>query len=221
MSVPRRSCLIAGPVCVLVLLGWPGAARAGDGRPTTLVGMHGRIDGVVLPAPELEVRPLEDSQAPFVLRIVNVARHGTAFRYDFAYYALEPRTFDLTQYLRPKDGAPAVKLPPLDNHGMGTVFEELIRRFNEENNEEAGEHFTPRDVVKRWRNLIDRYLRGRAVLRRALLLIDARHGLKDIDREVMTMLDAAAVSYHLVLTKSDKVKPTALAALVWLTRRSI
>lgn len=41
-----------------------------------------------------------------------------------------------------------VKLPALDNHGMGTVFEELIRRFNEENNEEAGEHFTPRDVVK-------------------------------------------------------------------------
>ena len=40
-----------------------------------------------------------------------------------------------------------VRLPALDNHGMGTVFEELIRRFNEENNEEAGEHFTPRDVV--------------------------------------------------------------------------
>ena len=40
-----------------------------------------------------------------------------------------------------------VKLPGLDNHGMGTVFEELIRRFNEDNNEEAGEHFTPRDVV--------------------------------------------------------------------------
>lgn len=72
----------------------------------------------------------------------------------------------------------------------------------------------PREVVKRWRALIDRYLRGRAVLRRALLLIDARHGLKDIDREVMAMLDAAAVSYHLVLTKADKVKPTALAALI-------
>lgn len=41
-----------------------------------------------------------------------------------------------------------VKIPGLDNHGMGTVFEELIRRFNEENNEEAGEHWTPRDVVK-------------------------------------------------------------------------
>jgi type I restriction enzyme M protein len=46
-----------------------------------------------------------------------------------------------------KDADGRVKLPPLDNHGMGTVFEELIRRFNEENNEEAGEHFTPRDVV--------------------------------------------------------------------------
>lgn len=41
-----------------------------------------------------------------------------------------------------------VKLPELDNHGMGTIFEELIRRFNEENNEEAGEHWTPRDVVE-------------------------------------------------------------------------
>lgn len=45
-------------------------------------------------------------------------------------------------------------LPALDNHGMGTVFEELIRRFNEENNEEAGEHFTPRDVVKLMADLI-------------------------------------------------------------------
>lgn len=47
-----------------------------------------------------------------------------------------------------KDADGRIKLPELDNHGMGTVFEELIRRFNEENNEEAGEHFTPRDVVK-------------------------------------------------------------------------
>jgi type I restriction enzyme M protein len=46
-----------------------------------------------------------------------------------------------------KDADGRIKLPALDNHGMGTVFEELIRRFNEENNEEAGEHFTPRDVV--------------------------------------------------------------------------
>ncbi|WP_265583639.1 type I restriction-modification system subunit M N-terminal domain-containing protein [Synechocystis salina] len=45
-------------------------------------------------------------------------------------------------------------LPALDNHSMGTIFEELIRRFNEENNEEAGEHFTPRDVVKLMADLI-------------------------------------------------------------------
>lgn len=47
-----------------------------------------------------------------------------------------------------KDSDGRIKLPALDNHGMGTVFEELIRRFNEDNNEEAGEHFTPRDVVQ-------------------------------------------------------------------------
>ena len=47
-----------------------------------------------------------------------------------------------------KDADGHIRLPALDNHGMGTVFEELIRRFNEDNNEEAGEHFTPRDVVK-------------------------------------------------------------------------
>ena len=47
-----------------------------------------------------------------------------------------------------KDADGRIRLPALDNHGMGTVFEELIRRFNEENNEEAGEHFTPRDVIK-------------------------------------------------------------------------
>ena len=72
----------------------------------------------------------------------------------------------------------------------------------------------PKDLVKRWRFLVNDYLRGRAVLKRALVLIDSRHGLKDVDREVMDMLDTAAVSYHLVLTKADKVKPTALAATV-------
>jgi GTP-binding protein len=68
----------------------------------------------------------------------------------------------------------------------------------------------PRDMVKRWRFLINDYLRGRAVLKRALVLVDSRHGLKDVDRDVMKMLDDAAVSYHLVLTKADKVKPTEL-----------
>ena len=72
----------------------------------------------------------------------------------------------------------------------------------------------PRDLVKRWRFLVNDYLRGRQVLKRALLLVDARHGFKDVDHEVMSMLDAAAVSYHVVLTKADKIKPTVLAELL-------
>ncbi|HYD36643.1 MAG TPA: ribosome biogenesis GTP-binding protein YihA/YsxC [Allosphingosinicella sp.] len=71
----------------------------------------------------------------------------------------------------------------------------------------------PRDVVKKWRHLVNDYLRGRAVLKRALVLVDSRHGLKAIDIEVMKMLDDAAVSYHLVLTKADKVKASELAAV--------
>ena len=68
----------------------------------------------------------------------------------------------------------------------------------------------PKDMVKKWRFLVNDFLRGRAVLKRTLVLIDARHGIKPVDREMLDMLDAAAVSYRLVLTKADKVKPTAL-----------
>lgn len=68
----------------------------------------------------------------------------------------------------------------------------------------------PKDVARKWRYLVNDYLRGRQVLKRALVLVDSRHGLKDIDREVMKMLDDAAVSYHLVLTKADKVKASEL-----------
>jgi len=71
----------------------------------------------------------------------------------------------------------------------------------------------PKDLVKRWRFLANDYLRGRAVLKRALVLVDSRHGLKEVDREIMRMLDDAAVSYHLVLTKADKVKASALGAI--------
>jgi GTP-binding protein len=76
----------------------------------------------------------------------------------------------------------------------------------------------PRDLVQRWRFLVNDYLRGRQVLKRALLLVDARHGFKPVDHEVMSMLDAAAVSYHVVLTKADKIKPTVLAELLESTR---
>ena len=69
----------------------------------------------------------------------------------------------------------------------------------------------PREAARRWRSLVDDYLRGRPVLKRTLLLIDARHGIKEIDREVMKMLDEAAVSYLLVLTKADKPNASELA----------
>jgi GTP-binding protein len=72
----------------------------------------------------------------------------------------------------------------------------------------------PKDMVKRWRFLINDYLRGRQVLKRALVLVDARHGLKPVDHDVMQMLDDAAVSYHVVLTKADKPKKTELDAML-------
>ena len=72
----------------------------------------------------------------------------------------------------------------------------------------------PKDMVRRWRFLINDYLRGRQVLKRALVLVDSRHGIKAVDHEIMKMLDDAAVSYHLVLTKADKIKPTALEAVI-------
>ena len=72
----------------------------------------------------------------------------------------------------------------------------------------------PKDVVKKWRFLVNDFLRGRDVLKRALVLIDARHGIKEVDREILDMLDKAAVSYRLVMTKIDKIKPTELAEVM-------
>ena len=72
----------------------------------------------------------------------------------------------------------------------------------------------PKDMVKRWRHLVNDYLRGRAVLKRALVLIDSRHGIKPPDRDIMEMLDTAAVNYQLVLTKADKVKSSELSAIL-------
>jgi GTP-binding protein len=71
----------------------------------------------------------------------------------------------------------------------------------------------PKDVVRQWKHLVFDYLRGRTVLRRVLVLIDCRHGIKPVDREIMSMLDKAAVSFQVVLTKGDKIKPTELATV--------
>ena len=67
--------------------------------------------------------------------------------------------------------------------------------------------------VKGWTRLIQDYLKGRRELKRVFLLIDARHGLKESDREIMTLMDEAAVSYQGVLTKADKPKAGDLAAI--------
>ncbi|MEP0391070.1 MAG: ribosome biogenesis GTP-binding protein YihA/YsxC [Erythrobacter sp.] len=68
----------------------------------------------------------------------------------------------------------------------------------------------PVKVVERWKKLVRTYLRGRQVLARNLVLVDSRHGLKDVDREMMKMLDEAAVGYRIVLTKTDKIKASEL-----------
>jgi hypothetical protein len=73
--------------------------------------MPANIEQLVLPGPELEVKPLEDRRAPVVVRITGVYPHGTAFRYDLVYYGLEPGNYDLKSFLRRKDGTSTGELP--------------------------------------------------------------------------------------------------------------
>ena len=70
----------------------------------------------------------------------------------------------------------------------------------------------PKTQIAAWNGLVNDFLRGRSTLRRVCVLIDARHGLKDVDEPIMKMLDGSAVSYQIVLTKADKVRPNELAA---------
>ena len=66
----------------------------------------------------------------------------------------------------------------------------------------------PLPIVEKWQKLLKSYLAGRQTLRRAFVLVDARHGIKPVDDEIMTLLDSAAVTFQCVLTKIDKVKST-------------
>ena len=72
----------------------------------------------------------------------------------------------------------------------------------------------PLKVVDNWRRLVRDFLRGRVVLKRTLLLIDSRHGVKPVDAEMMQLLDEAAVGYRVVLTKADKIKASELDAVL-------
>ena len=72
----------------------------------------------------------------------------------------------------------------------------------------------PEDKVRQWTRLIHQYLTGRATLRRVYVLIDARHGIKTNDEDVLSLLDKAAVSYQIVLTKTDKIKAAGVPRLI-------
>lgn len=79
----------------------------------------------------------------------------------------------------------------------------------------------PKAQVDAWTRLVFDYLRGRSTLKRVYLLIDARHGIKKNDAEVLDLLDKAAVSYQIVLTKTDKIKKAGLETLMAATGQAI
>lgn len=79
----------------------------------------------------------------------------------------------------------------------------------------------PKNLVDAWTNLIFGYLRGRSTLKRVYLLIDSRHGIKNNDEDILALLDKAAVSYQIVLTKSDKIKSNALEKVMMTTQTKL
>ena len=76
----------------------------------------------------------------------------------------------------------------------------------------------PPAIVKQWQALLKKYLAGRVNLRRVFLLIDSRHGAKSVDEEIMTLLDKSAVTFQVIMTKTDKISETGLAESLRSTR---
>ncbi|ATP12712.1 putative GTP-binding protein EngB [Bartonella henselae] len=79
----------------------------------------------------------------------------------------------------------------------------------------------PKNLVDAWTDLIYSYLRGRTTLKRVYVLIDSRHGIKKNDAEILELLDKAAVSYQIVLTKSDKIKSSVLEQRIITTKTKL
>ncbi len=79
----------------------------------------------------------------------------------------------------------------------------------------------PIPVVEKWQRLLKSYLSGRQTLRRAFVLIDARHGVKKVDEEILALLDRAAVTFQVVLTKADKVKDKDRVAVLDQVRKAV
>ncbi|MBQ8464402.1 MAG: YihA family ribosome biogenesis GTP-binding protein [Alphaproteobacteria bacterium] len=79
----------------------------------------------------------------------------------------------------------------------------------------------PENMVKQWQKMIFAYLQGRVNLKRVFVLIDSRHGIKKVDEEIMNLLDKAAVTYQIILTKTDKTPSSALAKVLAATELKI
>ena len=79
----------------------------------------------------------------------------------------------------------------------------------------------PENMVKQWQKMIFAYLQGRVNLKRVFLLIDSRHGIKKVDKDIMEMLDKAAVTYQIILTKIDKISGNVLAKVYQETKDKI
>ncbi len=79
----------------------------------------------------------------------------------------------------------------------------------------------PETMVRQWQRMIFAYLQGRVNLKRVFLLIDSRHGIKKVDTDIMKLLDAAAVTYQIVLTKIDKISDKALADVLAQTQKAV
>lgn len=79
----------------------------------------------------------------------------------------------------------------------------------------------PENIVRQWQKLIFAYLQGRVNLKRVFVLIDSRHGIKKADTEIMDMLDKAAVTYQIILTKTDKISKKALEKVMAETKETI
>lgn len=108
------------------------------------------------------------------------------------------RTQELNYFVPDGFSGEGADLPPLalvDMHGYGYAQ-------------------APKEQVDQWTKLVFDYLKGRVTLKRVYVLIDARHGVKKNDEEVLTLLDKAAVSYQIVLTKTDKIKAAGVPRLI-------
>ena len=111
MSMRTKPSVFA--LCGLLALAGPSRSEGPAPASTSTVGMPAKIDQLVLPGAELEVKPIEDRREPAVLRIVDAYPHGSAFRYNLVYYTLEPGDYDLRKYLRRKDGSALGEIPAI------------------------------------------------------------------------------------------------------------